>query len=175
MASPLLHKQSTYKPQLISALYFPEICAMNTSDVRVETEIEASADTVWSIISNFSKWSDWHKSGVEVLTNNGVPVLLKTQMSGVPLRINLNKVKIVERRHLEWTGTLPIIGGLLSGVRKFTLSEISESRCELVQEETFSGAISGLVKRKLITSYQHRYNLHNQKIKAIAESKYNKA
>ena len=148
---------------------------MNSSDVRAETEIEASADTVWSIISNFSKWSDWHKSGVEVLTNNGVPVLLKTQMSGVPLTINLNKVKIVERRHLEWTGTLPIIGGLLSGVRKFTLSEISESRCKLVQEETFSGAISGLVKRKLITSYQHRYNLHNQKIKAIAESKYNKA
>lgn len=147
---------------------------MNSSDVRVETEIEASVDTVWSIISSFSKWSDWHKSDVEILTNNGVPVLLKTKMSGVPLRINLNKVKIVERRHLEWTGTLPIIGGLLSGIRKFTLFEVSESRCKLIQEETFSGALSGLAKRKLITSYQHRYNLHNLKIKAIAESKYNK-
>ena len=148
---------------------------MSNSDVRAETEIEASADTVWNIISNFSKWSDWHKSGVEVRMENGVPVLLKTKMSGLPLRINLNKVKIVERRHLEWTGTLPIIGGLLSGNRKFTLFEMSESRCKLIQEETFSGALSGLAKRKLISSYQHRYNLHNQKIKAIAESKYNKA
>src|SRR5690606_9436943 len=144
---------------------------MNTSDVRAETEIEASADTVWNIISNFSKWSDWHKSSVEVRTRNGVPILLKTQMAGVPLRINLNKVKIVEPRHLEWTGTLPIIGGLLSGIRKFTLSEISESRCILIQEEKFCGALSGLAKRKLITSYQHRYSLHNEKIKAIAESK----
>lgn len=147
---------------------------MNSSDVRIETEIEASVDTVWSIISSFSKWSDWHKSDVEILTNNGVPVLLKTKMSGVPLRINLNKVKIVERRHLEWTGTLPIIGGLLSGIRKFTLFEVSESRCKLTQEETFSGALSGLAKRKLIPSYQHRYNLHNLKIKALAESKYKK-
>ena len=146
------------------------LSALDSSDIRAETEIEASADTVWSIISNFSKWSDWHKSGVEVLTNNGVPVLLKTQMSGVPLRINLNKVKIVERRHLEWTGTLPIIGGLLSGIRKFTLSALSESRCKLIQEETFCGVLSGFVKRKLITSYQHRYDLHNEKIKAIAES-----
>ena len=143
---------------------------MNSSDVRAETEIEASADTVWAIISNFSKWSDWHKSSVEVRTKNGVPIVLKTQMAGVPLRINLNKVKIVERRHLEWTGTLPIIGSLLSGTRKFTLSEISESRCRLVQEETFSGALSGLAKKKLITSYRHRYSLHNQRIKAIAES-----
>ena len=148
---------------------------MSNPDVRAETEIEASADTVWNIISNFSQWSDWHKSGVEVRMNNGVPVLLKTKMSGLPLRININKVKIVERKHLEWTGTLPIIGGLLSGIRKFTLSEISESRCKLIQEETFSGAFSGFAKRKLISSYQHRYNLHNQKIKAIAESKYNKA
>src|SRR5690606_24006132 len=97
--------------------------AMKNSDVRVGTEIEASADTVWNIISNFSKWGDWHKSGVDVRTKNGIPVLLKTHMSGIPLRINLNKVKIVERRYLEWTGTLPLIGGLLSGIRKFTLSE----------------------------------------------------
>ena len=148
---------------------------MNSSDVRVETEIEASADTVWNIISSFSTWSDWHKSGVEVRIKNGVPVLLKTKMSGFPLRINLNKVKIIERRHLEWTGTLPIIGGLLRGIRKFTLYEISESRCKLIQEETFCGAFSGLAKRKLTTSYQYRYSHHNKKIKAIAESKYNKA
>lgn len=156
-------------------LYFLEIGAMSSSDVRVETEIEASAETVWSIISNFSKWSDWHKSGVEILTNNGVPVLLKTQMSGVPLSINLEKVKIKAPSHLEWTGTLPIIGNLLSGVRKFTLFEISESRCKLIQEEKFSGALCGLARRKLIASYQQRYNLHNQKIKAIAESVHNEA
>lgn len=144
---------------------------MNNSDVRAETEIEASADTVWGIISNFSQWSDWHKNSVEVRTKNGVPILLKTRMAGIPLRIILNKVSIVERRHLEWTGTLPIIGGLLSGNRKFTLSELSKSRCKLVQEETFCGALSGLVKRKLITSYKRRYNLHNEKIKAIAVSK----
>jgi hypothetical protein len=148
---------------------------MNSSHVRAETEIEASAYTVWSIISNFSKWSDWHKSSVEVHTKNGVPVLLKTQMAGVPLSINLNKVKIVEFRHLEWTGTLPIIGSLLSGIRKFTLYELSESRCKLIQEETFCGALRGLAKRKLVSSYQHRYAHHNEKIKAIAESKYNKA
>lgn len=151
-------------------VYFWKV-AMNNSDVRAETEIEASADTVWGIISNFSQWSDWHKNSVEVRTKNGVPILLKTRMAGIPLRIILNKVSIVERRHLEWTGTLPIIGGLLSGNRKFTLSELSKSRCKLVQEETFCGALSGLVKRKLITSYKRRYNLHNEKIKAIAVSK----
>jgi hypothetical protein len=149
--------------------------AMNAADVRVEIEIEASVDIVWGIVSNFSKWSDWHKSSVEVRTKNGFPTLLKTQMTGVPLRINLKQVKMVDAKLLEWTGTLPIIGNLLRGIRRFTLLEISESRCKLIQEETFRGALSGLAKRKLITSYQCRYNLHNQKIKAIAESKYSKA
>ena len=144
---------------------------MNSSDVRAETEIEASAGIVWNIISDFSRWSDWHKSSVEVCTRNGVPVLLKTHMAGVPLRINLKEVQMVDGRILAWTGTLPIIGSLLSGIRKFTLYEISESRCKLIQEETFCGALSALAKRKLITSYQHRYYLHNEKIKAIAESR----
>ena len=144
---------------------------MKNSDVRVEVEIEASAEIVWSIISNFSKWSDWHKSGVEVRTRNGVPILLRTHMAGVPLRINLKDVKMVDGRLLQWTGTLPIIGSLLSGIRKFTLTEIAESHCKLIQEETFSGALSALFKNKLISSYQRRYHLHNQKIKAIAESK----
>jgi hypothetical protein len=152
-------------------LYFLSAGAVSDSDVRVETEIEASTDVVWDIISNFSKWSDWHKSSVEIRARNGVPTLLRTQMAGVPLRINLKEVKVVDGRLLEWTGTLPIIGRLLSGVRRFTLSEVSESRCKLMQEETFYGALSGLAKRKLITSYQCRYNLHNEKIKAIAESK----
>ena len=144
---------------------------MNTSDVKVETEIKASPEVVWDIISNFSTWSDWHKSSVEIRTRNGVPVLLKTQMGGFPLRINLKAVQMVDGKLLKWTGTLPIIGGLLSGIRKFTLLEISESRCKLTQEETFSGALSGFAKRKLITSYQDRYKLHNEKIKAIAESR----
>lgn len=144
---------------------------MKDSDVRVETEIGASADVVWDVISNFSKWSDWHKSSVEIRIRNGVPALLRTHMAGLPLRINLKEVKLVDGKILEWKGTLPIIGELLSGVRRFTLSEISESRCKLTQEEKFSGAISSLIKSKLIKSYQHRYNLHNKKIKAIAESK----
>ncbi|HEY6530217.1 MAG TPA: SRPBCC family protein [Cellvibrionaceae bacterium] len=144
---------------------------MNNSDVRVETEIETNANVVWDIISNFSKWSEWHKSSVEVRTKNGIPILLRTQMIGVPLRINLKEVKVVDGRLLEWKGELPLIGSLLSGIRKFTLSKISESRCTLVQEEKFCGALSGLAKRKLIPSYQCRYNLHNEKIKAIAESK----
>jgi hypothetical protein len=144
---------------------------MNNSDVRVETEIEASADVVWNIITNFSKWNDWHKNSVEVFTTNGLPILLRTQMAGASLRINLTDVKMVEGRLLEWTGTLPIIGSLLGGIRRFTLSEISESRCRLVQEETFFGAFSIIAKHKLIDSYRSRYNLHNEKIKAIAETK----
>lgn len=92
-------------------------------------------------------------------------------MAGVTLRINLKEVKMVDGKFLEWRGTLPLARSLFSGIRRFTLSEISKSRCILIQEETFFGALSGLIKRKLITSYQHRYNLHNKKIKAIAESK----
>ena len=167
----LYHKSHSGMAAGERALYFLGSGAMSNSDVRVETEIEASADVVWSIISNFSKWSDWHKSSVEVRTRNSIPTLLRTHMAGVPLRINLKNVKVVDGRILEWTGTLPIIGSLLSGVRRFTLSKTSDSRCKLIQEEAFCGALSGLAKRKLIKSYQRRYNLHNEKIKAIAESK----
>jgi len=147
---------------------------MQKPDVRIETEIEASIESVWSIISDFSKWSDWHKNNIKVTTNQGIPILLETEMSGVPLRINLTNVKIIDGSLLEWTGTLPLTSKLLKGVRRFTLSEISEGRCSLSQEEIFYGAISGLIRKKEISSYQERYMHHNENIKRIAESKIQK-
>jgi len=63
---------------------------------------------------------------------------------------------------------------MLSGI-SFQISQNGVTGIKVVlrfvREETFCGPLSGLAKRKLITSYQCRYNLHNEKIKAIAESK----
>lgn len=143
---------------------------MKHSDVKVETDISANPDKVWNIISNFSKWDEWHTSSVRIVTSDGRPQKLNTQMAGVSVWFNLRKVKTIHGQHLEWTGSLPFTGILLNGTRKFTLTKKSENSCKLTQEETFGGLLSFLFKSKLSTKYQVRYQRHNDKIKAIVES-----
>ncbi|ESP93730.1 MULTISPECIES: SRPBCC domain-containing protein [Pseudoalteromonas] len=144
---------------------------MEQPDVKVETDISAKPSKVWSIISNFSKWNVWHANSVRVVTSEGLPQKLYTQMAGVSVWFNLRKVKTIDEQYLEWTGSFPFTEVLLNGTRKFTLTEVSENSCKLTQEETFGGLLSFLFKSKLSTKYQIRYQLHNEKIKALAELK----
>ena len=138
-------------------------------DVSVQTKIDASASDVWRVISDFSVWNEWHKSDVQVDIQDGIPKCLNTEMSGFKLRIGLRDYRSIENERLEWVGSLPFSGFLLSGHRVFTILPDEEGSCTLLQEETFYGFCTLFLRRKLIKSYSTRYAHHNLAIKKIAE------
>lgn len=147
---------------------------MNKSDIIVETDIEANPIKVWSIISDFDKWCDWHQTnqlkGVEVIKTDNVPKILKFNIYSFPLKINLSRVEITEGKSISWRGFLPFSQALLHGERKIKVVSRSDSSCRLIQTETFHGLISRFVQKKLSLTYKKNYEVLNQNIKRIAES-----
>lgn len=147
---------------------------MKRIEVKIETDIETSSDKVWSIISDFDNWDDWHKTsemeGVKLITINNFPKILKFNITSIPLKINLSKVEITEGESISWRGFLPFSQALLSGERKIKVISHSETSCRLIQTETFHGLISRFVQKRLSVKYKKNYEILNQNIKRIAES-----
>ena len=150
---------------------------MKKIEVKIETDIEADSDKVWCIISDFDNWDDWHKTsemkGVELITINNLPRILKFKITNVPFKIYLSRVEIIEGESISWRGFLPFSQALLSGERKIKLISRSGTSCRLIQTETFYGLISRFVQKRLSIKYKKNYEILNQNIKRIAESQSN--
>ena len=150
---------------------------MKRIEVKIETDIETNSDKVWCIISDFENWNDWHKTsemkGVELITINNSPRILKFNITNIPLKINLSRVEIVEGKSISWRGFLPFSQALLFGERKIKVISRSGTSCRLIQTETFHGLISRIVQKRLSAKYKKNYEILNQNIKRIAESQSN--
>ena len=146
---------------------------MATPDVKVETDIDAAPEVVWAILSDFDTWDDWHGPGIKIKKEADWPKQLIFRAGPLPVAINLSSVKIIDGVCIQWTGALPFSRSLLSGSRKLLLEATSKESCRLTQEESFSGLLSPLLRKKLTELYQTNYSRFNENMKSIAESQSN--
>ena len=147
---------------------------MSTPDVEVGIDIDAGAEVVWKILSDFEHWDDWHGPGIEIKKNDERPEKLIFRAGPLPVTINLFGVKVVDGKSIEWTGALPLSRSLLHGKRKLILEETSKGSCRFTQKESFFGLVSPLFRKKLSALYQKNYSQFNENMKSIAESQSNR-
>jgi hypothetical protein len=116
-------------------------------EYRASATIKAPATTVWSVLMDTSRYSEWDPFTVRVDGKIAAGAHLKVFSKLSPG--HGFKVKVAElepNRRMVWTGGAPL--GLLKGVRTFTLDERGGA-VEFEMREVFTGLMLKLVSNSL--------------------------
>lgn len=112
------------------------------------TTIEASPETVWSILTDAAAYPEW-EPGVDRIEGRIAPgetVTAYTRLN--PRRAFPAKVtEFVPARKMVWSGGMPL--GLFKGERTFTLSPQGNGSVEFTIREVFSGPLLPLIGRSI--------------------------
>jgi hypothetical protein len=142
-----------------------------TRQIRTEIEINAPAERVWSVLTDFSDYPNW---------NPFIGKITGTPEQGQRLEVSFlpsgwfstfRPVVLVANppREFRWRGSLPI-PGLFTGEHYFTIEPLAPGRIRFVQGENFSGLLvplaSGLLERT-----KQNFEAMNQALKKRAESR----
>ena len=141
-------------------------------ELHSQIEINASAERVWSILTDFASYPQWNpfirRISGEPTTGERLQVRLEPPESrGITLR---PKVLNAEPNHqLRWLGQL-FVPGLFDGEHSFVIQSLEEDRVRFVQREAFRGLLVALFVRSLDNSTLRGFEEMNRALKERAEA-----
>ena len=140
-------------------------------ELRSEIEIEASAERVWQLLTDFADFPHWNPF---IRRASGNPKLgqrleVNIQPSGANgMTFRPTVLRAEPNRELRWIGHL-LIPGLFDGEHIFTIEPLGANRVRFVQREIFRGLLVPLFAKGLDTDTQRGFGEMNQALKVQAE------
>jgi hypothetical protein len=113
----------------------------------VRATIRASADTLWSILTDAASFPKWNSTLTSIEGQIAEGQSLKVKVPSSPERAFKPKVSLVEAgRTIIWSdGMAP----MFKGVRTFTLTPDSDGTTEFAMVERFSGIMLPMIEGSL--------------------------
>jgi hypothetical protein len=135
--------------------------------------IEAPAQKVWNILTDFSSYPEWNPF---IQTVTGDPQ--QGKQLGIQLKVGdrspqtFQPIVLVNEpaREFRWRGKL-FIKGLFDGEHYFQLQDLGANRTRLIHGENFSGLLSGLIMRSIEQDTREGFERMNHALKQRAEQK----
>jgi hypothetical protein len=140
-------------------------------ELRTEIEIEAPAERVWQVLTDFVAFPQWdpfiRKATGEAKAGARLEVYLQPSGArGMTFRPTV--IRAEPNRELGWLGRL-FLRGLFDGEHVFTIEPIGSGRVRFAQRELFSGLLVPLFARGLDADTRRGFEEMNQALKARAE------
>jgi hypothetical protein len=140
-------------------------------ELRTEIEIQAPAERVWQLLTDFASFPQWNpfirRASGEAKT--GVRLEVRIQPSGARgMTFRPTVLKAEPNRELRWLGRL-LIPGLFDGEHIFTIEPLGANRVRFVQQEIFTGLLVPLFARGLDADTRRGFEEMNQALKVRAE------
>jgi hypothetical protein len=140
-------------------------------ELRAEIDIDASAERVWQILTDWSAFPEWNPF-IRSLTGElevGARLEVYLQASGARGMTFKPTVLTVEpNREFRWLGHL-LIPGLFDGEHIFVIEPLGEGGVRFVQREEFRGLLVPLFASSLDRDTHRGFQEMNQALKARAE------
>lgn len=140
-------------------------------ELRTEIEIQASAERVWQLLTDFASFPQWNpfirwaKGDVRV----GAPLEVRLQPSGGSgMTFKPTVLKSDPNHEFRWLGRL-LLPGLFDGEHIFTIETLGTNRVRFTQREVFTGLLVPLLARSLDSSTRRGFEEMNQALKRRAE------
>ena len=136
-----------------------------------EIEIQATAERVWQLLTDFASFPDWNpffrRASGEIKA--GARLQIHMQPSGARgMTLRPTVLKAEPHRELRWLGHL-VLPGLFDGEHIFTIEPLGEGRVRFTQREIFTGLLVPLFARGLDTDTRRGFDEMNRALKARAE------
>ena len=139
-------------------------------DVSTEIEIEAPAEKVWKILTDFVSYPEWNPFITKMKGDlrNGANLEMHLHIPGEKKEtvLKVTILNVEENKELCWLGKLA--GGMFSGKRRFVIEPINEKRVRFIHSERFDGILVGLMAKKIDNARQG-FEEMNKALKARAE------
>lgn len=114
-------------------------------EIRTETLIDASVETVWDILADFSQYQDWNPFiyKIQAAPYEGARVRFNVKVGdfSLPLKTIINR--FVPLQEIRWKGaSAKQIGWLVDGEHYFILEKTGEHQTRFLHGEVFTGMLS---------------------------------
>ena len=144
-------------------------------ELRSEIEIQASAEQVWQLLTDFASFPQWNpfirRASGDIKVGKQLEVNIQPSGTrGMNFRPTLLKAE--PNQELRWLGHL-LMPGLFDGEHIFTIEPLGNNRVRFVQLEIFTGLLVPLFTRGLDTDTRRGFEEMNQALKARAEGAVN--
>jgi hypothetical protein len=142
-------------------------------DICTEIEIEATAERVWELLTDFASFPNWNpflrRASGDLIP--GAKLEVRIQPSGARgMTFRPTVLKVEPNRELRWLGHL-IMPGLFDGEHFFIIDKLNENRVRFTQRELFTGLFVPLLARSLDKDTRRGFEEMNLAIKTIVETK----
>jgi len=140
-------------------------------ELRSEIEIQASAERVWQLLTDFASFPRWNPFIRRASGNVQVGEQLEVNIqpsgaSGMIFRPTVLKAE--PNRELRWLGHF-LVSGLFDGEHIFTIEPLGTNRTRFIQREIFTGLLVPIFARGLDTDTRRGFEEMNQALKIRAE------
>ena len=150
---------------------------MATHHLHTEIEIDASAERVWAVLSDFSSYPQWNPfiKSVVGTPEQGARLQIAIQPSGgKTMRFSPVVLAAEAGRELRWLGHF-LIPRLFDGEHRFLIEPLGDGKVRFEQNERFSGLLVGLLRASLDRDTKRGFDEMNRALKARAENGHDKA
>lgn len=141
-------------------------------EIRAEVEIDAPAERVWQMLSNFAAYPNWNPFIRRISGRAKTDSRLEVYMQPSGAR-GMSFKPVVRRcdanRELRWQSRLWGIPYLLDGEHHFIIEPVDNRRVRFVQRETFKGLLVPVFAGYLDRDVRRGFEEMNQALKAHAE------
>jgi hypothetical protein len=143
-------------------------------ELCTEIEIDAPAERVWQLLTDFETMPGWNPSMDEIKGEPVIGARLEVRF-GSPngkggMRFKPKVLNVEPNRELRWLGRLGI-PGLFDGEHVFTIEPLDGERVRFVQREVFSGLLVPLLAKSLDNGTRDAFNAMNRALKERAENR----
>jgi hypothetical protein len=140
-------------------------------EIRTEIIINASAQTVWNILTDLNAYALWNPfivraSGI-IEKGRHIQVSIKNDSSTFNFKPLI--LHSIAGQEFEWMGNF-IIPGIFDGNHYFRIESMGNNQVNLIHGELFSGILAGFFYRKSGNSTRQNFIAMNQALKERAES-----
>jgi len=139
--------------------------------IETEIEINASAETVWQILTSFNQYASWNPfiRSINGKASTGEELNVQIQPPGGKcMSFNPQVMTVIPKREFSWVGRV-LFPGLFDGHHCFRIIPISKDRVRFIHSESFSGLLSAIILKLVGDSTYAGFIEMNEALKNQAE------
>ncbi|MBI1306981.1 MAG: SRPBCC domain-containing protein [Bacteroidetes bacterium] len=138
--------------------------------LQTEIAINAPAETVWSVLTDFEKFGEWNPfiksiTGDKFTGGKLTATLQPAGSNGMKFKPAI--LRYEENRELRWKGNL-LVGGIFDGEHFFILEKVSDSSTRFIHGEIFTGILVPFVGA-MLTKTKQGFEMMNEALKLRCE------
>jgi hypothetical protein len=145
---------------------------VTVKELRSQIEIEAPAERVWQVLTDFAAYPEWNPfiRRVNGRPEVGEQLVVRMRPSGTKgITLRPIVMKVDPNRQLRWLGHL-LVPGLFDGEHIFEIEELDRDRVLFIQREIFKGLFVPLLARSLDRDTQRGFEEMNRALRERAET-----